>query len=150
PAISPAGGSYLFSVIVSLQHPDPNAALRYTLDNTLPTTNSPLYSGPLTVSSTPTLKAEALETRLNQSVAATAFFSIRPPVFFTSARQFTNNQFVMELSGISGKSYVLQGSADLSNWVSLSTNVAPANLFNVTDPGAGTFQRRSYRAIELP
>jgi hypothetical protein len=109
-----------------------------------------LYSGPLTLSSTATLKAKAFENGFNDSVAATGLFSIRPPVFFTTSRQFTNNQFVMELSGIAGKSYVLQGTADLTNWVTLSTNVAPANVFNVSDPVAGSFKERVYRAIELP
>jgi uncharacterized repeat protein (TIGR03806 family) len=150
PTITPAGGSFLFSVIVSLQHPDANAALRYTLDDSLPTTSSPLYSSPLTLSSTATLKAKAFRAGFNDSVAATALFSIRPPVFFTPANRFTNSQFVMQLSGISGKSYVLQATADLTNWVTLSTNVAPANIFDVADPAATNFLIRSYRAIELP
>src|SRR5207302_5434340 len=47
PTIIPAGGSFIGSINVTLQHPNTNATIRYTLDNSLPTTSSPVYTGPL-------------------------------------------------------------------------------------------------------
>jgi len=49
PTIIPAGGSFFGSINVTLHHPDTNATIRYTLDNSLPTTNSAIYTGPLGV-----------------------------------------------------------------------------------------------------
>jgi hypothetical protein len=150
PTLVPAGGSFLSSATVALQHPDTNALLRYTLDTSLPTTNSLLYSGPFSLTNTVTVTAKAFEDGFNESIAASALFSIRPSVFFTPAFGFTNNQFQMEVSGLAGKSYVLQATLDLTNWMSLSTNVAPSNIFNLFDSGATNFPWRNYRAVELP
>ena len=150
PMLVPAGGSFLSSATVALEHPDTNALLRYTLDTSLPTTNSLLYAGPFTLTNTATVTAKAFEDGFVESVGASALFSIRPAVFFTPAMGFSNSQFQMQLSGLAGKSYVLQATFDLSNWMSLSTNVAPSNIFNLFDPAATNFPSRLYRAIEQP
>lgn len=150
PTLNPAGGSFVGPVNVTLQHSDPNALLRYTLDNSLPTTNSPLYSGPLTLTNSVIVSAKAFETGFNESVAASGLFLIRPPVAFGSAGFLTNSQFQLQLFGSAGKSYVFQATTNLSNWISLDTNVAPSDIFNVIDSGASNFPYRFYRAIELP
>src|SRR5262249_34006888 len=46
PTLDPPGGTFFDSATVALQHPDAGATLRYTLDNTSPTTNATLYTAP--------------------------------------------------------------------------------------------------------
>jgi len=149
PTINPNGGSFINGVSLTLQHPDPSATLRYTLDNTLPTTNSLLFSGSFTLTNSATVKAKAFEAGMNDSVAATASFFVRP-IFFASGGYLSNGQFQLQLSGLAGKSYLFQASTNLSDWLSISTNIAPLDLFQLIDPSASNFPYRFYRAIEQP
>jgi hypothetical protein len=147
PTITPNGGSFVPSVAVTLQDPNPGVTLYYTLDTTLPTTNSFLYSGSFILTNGVTVTANAFETNFNSSVAASALFVVQPGVFFTTATFTTNKQFQLGFFGVAGSNYVLQATTNLLNWVSLSTNAAPASMFNLLDPGATNFQRRFYRVI---
>jgi len=65
-------------------------------------------------------------------------------------RELFQNEISWLTPELAGKSYVLQATLDLTNWLSLSTNMAPSNVFNLFDPGASNFPNRVYRAIELP
>jgi hypothetical protein len=56
----------------------------------------------------------------------------------------------LQLSGMPGKSYVLEASTNLVNWVPLSTNQAPSTVLNLTDPSISGFPYRFYRAVQLP
>jgi hypothetical protein len=150
PVITPNGGTFVNPVNVTLQSTNAGASVYYTLDGTLPTTNSFLYSAPFAVTSNTIVTASAFETGFNNSFASSAQFTIHPPVYFTSSIGFSNSVFELGLSGIAGKSYVLQVSTNLTDWTALSTNIAPSNLFNLSDPNAANFRQRFYRAIELP
>jgi hypothetical protein len=150
PSIVPNGGSYTGSVSVALQHSDPSAILRYTIDSSLPDSNSTIYTSPMVFSNSLTLKAKAFETGYNESIAASALFNLQPPVFFLSGGYFSNGQFDLLLSGEQGKTYVFQATTNFSNWIDLNTNIAPSNLFYLTDPGATGFPYRFYRAVEVP
>ena len=146
PLITPNGGSYAGSVNVTLTPPDANAVLYYTLDGSLPTTSSFLYSGAFTLSSSATVSANAFETNYINSVAARAFFTVQPLYF--ASQGFVGNVFQLGLNGATGSNYVLQATTNFSTWTSLSTNTAPATLFYLADPKATNFPYRFYRVLQ--
>jgi len=57
-----------------------------------------------------------------------------------------NGQFQLTIQGIAGQTYATEASTNLSNWSGISTNVAPADTFNVTDTTAPNVLQRFYRA----
>ena len=77
PTFSPAPGSYTTAQSVSILDTTPNATIYYTLNGTPPTTSSPVYSGPITISSTTTIQAIAAASGLANSPAATGKYSIQ-------------------------------------------------------------------------
>ncbi len=77
-------------------------------------------------------------------------FSSALPVLFTGSEYPTNKAFYLQLSGMPGRSYVLQASTNLTDWLPISTNVPSGTLLNLLDPSASNFPVRFYRAIELP
>jgi hypothetical protein len=147
PTITPGGGTFHRpSVNITLSAPDPNAVIYYTLDGSLPTTNSLLYSGAFNLLNSANVSANAFETNFNNSVAVSAAFLVQP-LLFTSAG-FTNNVFQLGFSGISGSNYVLQATTNFSTWTPISTNMALTNLFNLVDPNATNFPYRFYRVLQ--
>ena len=59
PTANPASGNYDSTILVTLETPTIGATIYYTLDGSTPTINSQIYSQPITISQTSTLKAIA-------------------------------------------------------------------------------------------
>ncbi len=76
PTFSPAGGTYSTSQTVSISCATSGATIRYTTDGSTPTASSAVYSSPITVSSTQTIKAYAVKSGLTDSAVATAAYTI--------------------------------------------------------------------------
>ena len=150
PAINPAGGTFGGSANVSLTPPDEAATLYYTLDGTLPTTNSLLYTEPFTLTNSVTVEAIASETGFLNSAATSALFVVQPPAYFTSTAALGSNVFELNLSGTLGASYILQTSTNLTDWVNLSTNTPATSEFNLIDTNTGGAPYRFYRVLEEP
>ena len=81
PTFNPPPGAYASSQPVTLTDASPAAKIYFTLDGTTPTPGSGttrLYSAPLAISQTSTIKAIATATGLSNSPVATALFIIGP------------------------------------------------------------------------
>lgn len=76
PVISPNGCSYPGPLTVTLSHPISFINIYYTLDGSLPTTESSIYRHPLQVSESCTLRTYAYEVGEGQSRVAEALFTI--------------------------------------------------------------------------
>lgn len=80
PTISPNGGRFELPQTVTITCQTPGTTIRYTADGTDPNEGSAVYSGPITVSVTTTIKACASKTGMKDSPVATANFTITPRV----------------------------------------------------------------------
>jgi hypothetical protein len=80
PTFSPPGGMYLMGMPVSISDATPGATIYYTTDGSTPTTSSPVYTGPIQLSSSPltttTIKAIAVAPGSSQSSVASATYTI--------------------------------------------------------------------------
>ncbi len=147
PVITPDGGAFFSTVSISLAAPDTNAAVYYTLNGSLPTTNSFLYAGPFVLASNATVLASAFEPDFNHSVSASALFVVEP-VQISFGQFLTNGQFQLQVMGAPGSNYVLQATTNLLKWTSLSTNLLQSNLLYLVDPGATNHPLRFYRVLQ--
>jgi hypothetical protein len=77
PAFSPAPGEYTTAQTVTLSDTTSGATIYYTLDGTTPTTSSSVYSSPINVPSTATIKAIAAAPGLNNSTLAVGDYTIQ-------------------------------------------------------------------------
>jgi hypothetical protein len=158
PVIVPAGGTFNGLVNVTLKAPAANALLYYTLDGSLPTTNSEFYSGPFMLATNTMVSANAFEAGFNNSIAATASFTIVPGAFFTPLGFVTGvtplgttvSGFDLEFSGVTGNTYIIQATSDFVNWFSLVTSGPVAQPFYFIDSGASNAPYRFYRALQQP
>ena len=89
PTFSPGGGTYSTAQSVTLTSSTTDAAIYYTTDGSTPTTSSIVYRGPVSVSTTTTLKAIAISPGYPQSAVASAIYTINSSVAATPAATST-------------------------------------------------------------
>ena len=77
PAFSPAGGTYVSSVTVSITDSTAGASIYYTTDGSAPTTSSTRYTGPIQITQTRTVRAMAAANGMADSGVASATYTIR-------------------------------------------------------------------------
>jgi LysM repeat protein len=98
PTLSPAAGTYTTSQSVTISDATGGTTIYYTTNGTTPTTSSTVYSGPITVSATETIKAIAVETGYTNSAVASAAYVISAvlpaPTFSPAAGTYTTSQSV--------------------------------------------------------
>src|SRR5439155_19866466 len=71
PTFSPAGGTFTGSVSVSIGDATSGATIHYTTDGNTPTTSSPAYTAPITLTQTTTISAMAVATERKSDGAGT-------------------------------------------------------------------------------
>jgi hypothetical protein len=76
PSLSPGSGTYTAAQSVTLADATPGAVIYYTTNGATPTTASAIYSTPLTVNATTTLKAIAAAGGYSNSAVASATYTI--------------------------------------------------------------------------
>lgn len=77
PSFSPGGGTYSSAQTVTISTASTGASIRYTTNGTTPTaTTGTVYSGPITIGSTTTLKAIAYRTGWTSSAVRTATYTL--------------------------------------------------------------------------
>ncbi|UJF31883.1 family 43 glycosylhydrolase [Paenibacillus hexagrammi] len=75
PVFTPAGGTFTDSQQVTLTTATPGAAIHYTTDGSTPTNNSAVYSSPITLTDTATVKAYATKDGMLDSEIQSAVFT---------------------------------------------------------------------------
>ena len=146
PAITPNGGLFFNNASIALTAPDNNAAIYYTFDGSMPTTNSYLYSSALNLTSNAVVSASAFRTGYVNSRTANATFFIQPVKF--ASEGFSNGVFHLQFLGAIGSNYVLQTSRNLMDWTPLATNPATTNILDFIDSGSSNFGKRFYRVSQ--
>jgi hypothetical protein len=137
------------SVTVTLQDIDSAAQLHYTLDGSLPTEASTLYTSPITLTSSSVLTAKAFEPGFSDSVAASVTFVVSAPAELEAANYSADGKFHATLQGLAGKTYLFQTTTNWLEWTTLSTNLATADLIQLVDPSASNYPFQFYRVLQL-
>ena len=101
PVFTPVAGTYADSVTFSIACATDGAVIRYTTDGTVPTETSTIYSAPVTLTATTTVKAKAFKTDWFASETATAVYAVVfDPVLSVDATAltFSSTQLVRTLT----------------------------------------------------
>ncbi|MBW4361040.1 chitobiase/beta-hexosaminidase C-terminal domain-containing protein [Flavobacterium taihuense] len=80
PTFSPVAGTYTSPQSVTLSTTTAGAVIRYTTNGSTPTNISPIYTSPINVSASSTIKAYASKSGMTNSNIAQAVYTISPPL----------------------------------------------------------------------
>ncbi len=129
PAFSPAPGIYQTAQSISITCAMPGAIIYYTTDGSTPTTQSTLYSSPVTVSVTTTIKAIAVKNGAQNSAITTAVYTIgipaAAPEFNPPGGAYTGAQTITITSATNGASihYTLDGTEPTASSILYSSPI---------------------------
>jgi hypothetical protein len=84
PSFNPAAGTYTTAQNVSISCNTPGASIYYTTDGSTPTASSTLYSSPISVSETMTIKAIAIKDGTSSNVVTAAYTINLPTVDYVT------------------------------------------------------------------
>ncbi len=119
PVFSPAGGTYSEPQEVTLTCTTGNAVIRYTTDGGEPTESSQVYSGPIEVDSTTTIKAKAYKEGMTDSGTVTAAYTIEDSSEQPEVTAWAPNTSYRQgdIVSYNGKNYeCIQSHTSLTGW----------------------------------
>ncbi len=115
PSFSPAGGTFTTPQSVTISTSTGGATIRFTTDGSTPTsTTGTVYTGPITISSTTTVRAIASLSGMSDSSVASATYTISSTpttTTITSANGFVNRGFAAQTGTFT---FTIDASASLS------------------------------------
>lgn len=130
PTFSPEEGSYISAQSVSISCDTEGATIYYTTDGSDPTTSSSVYSSPIEVASTTTIKAIAVKEGLSDSAIAEAEYNILQVSTIAEARSVDVNEMAAVegiVTFIDGRNiYVQDETAGIDLY--LNSNTVPETL----------------------
>lgn len=97
PEISPKGGKFTAPQLVTISTKTANAVIYYTTDGSDPTRDSDLYSGPIALESSATVRAIAVKDGMNDSKIAEAVFEkdkVKKPEIKPAGGKFIESQLI--------------------------------------------------------
>lgn len=117
PTVTPATGTYESSVSVTMSSAQSGAVVRYTTNGATPSASSTLYTAPLTLEATTTIKAKAFHPDYTTSseAARTYTIAVAAPSFTPTAGAYTAGQTVTVTGTTPGATirYTLNGADPL-------------------------------------
>jgi hypothetical protein len=134
PVFSPVGGAYSTPQTVTISDATSGATIYYTTDGTTPTTSSPVYTGPITVSSTETIQAIATAPGYETSILWSAAY-IEPPNFYFTATPTSQTIGIGAATTFTVTTTALDG---FSGIVDLNVTGLPSNTTASFSPGTIT------------
>ena len=112
PALSPGTGTYTSSVDVTMTGPA-GATLRYTTNGSTPTSGSTIYTGPISLVATTTLKARAFHPDWTASATTTETYTVKvaTPTFSPDGGSYSASQTITISTATAGATinYTLNG-----------------------------------------
>ncbi|QTA93847.1 chitobiase/beta-hexosaminidase C-terminal domain-containing protein [Desulfonema magnum] len=148
PTFSPTPGTYTASQHIELSGVCSGASVHYTTDGNEPTESSRLYTSPILVSSTTTIKAKAFKTDWNPSTTATGVYiitqTVESPVFLSVPGTYITEQHVALSCPTSGADihYTTNGTDP--------TEESPAYLSPISVSETMTIKARAFKTDWIP
>jgi N-acetylneuraminic acid mutarotase len=120
PVISPASGTYAPAPAVTITDATSGATIYYTTNGSTPTTSSPIYSGPISVTLPATVRAIAVASQYSNSAVAAATYTmptVATPVFTPGAGVYNGSQSVTITDATTGATiyYTTDGTTPTTN-----------------------------------
>ncbi len=138
PGFSPGGGTYATAQTVTITTATSGATIRYTVDGSTPSSSvGTVYTGPVTISSSRTLKAIAYQAGSNNSSVTSATYtitSLSPVVFEAESATRTTSGTAATTdtdASASGGARVTLNSTGTGSWVEFTTPSIPAGTYTL-------------------